>query len=61
MRGIAALMSLVGLAGKGDQGVQNPGGQMDRPVNIQFLERSVQILHTVILFRQTVKKTETLS
>lgn len=56
VRDIPALMSFVGLAGKGDQGVQNPGGQMDRPVNVQFLERSVQIFYTVILFRQKVKK-----
>lgn len=33
----------VGLAGKGDQGMQNPGGLGDRPVSYQFLERSVQL------------------
>lgn len=36
-------MSFVGLAGKGDQGLQNPGGQMDRPVNMQFLERYTEM------------------
>lgn len=36
----------IGLAGKGDQGMQNPGGQMDRPVSYHFLERSVQIVYT---------------
>ncbi len=41
--GTPALMFFVGLAGKGDQGMQNPGGQMDRPVSFHFLERSVQI------------------
>lgn len=46
VRGIPVLMFFVGLAGKGDQGMQNPGGQMDRPVSYHFLERSVQIVYT---------------
>lgn len=42
-----AYMSLVCLKGKGDQGVQNPGGQMDRPVSSQYLERLVGTFYTV--------------
>uniref|UniRef100_A0A3Q0T069 Nucleosome assembly protein 1-like 4a n=1 Tax=Amphilophus citrinellus TaxID=61819 RepID=A0A3Q0T069_AMPCI len=37
------LMLSVGLAGKGDQGMQNPGGLGDRPVSFHFLERSVML------------------
>ncbi len=40
-------MLFVCLAGKGDQGIQNPGGQVDRPVNLHFLERSVLIVYRV--------------
>lgn len=36
-------MLYAGLAGKGDQGMQNPSGQVDRPVSFHFLERSVQL------------------
>lgn len=39
-------MLLVCLKGKGDQGVQNPGGQMDRPVSSQYLERLVGNFYT---------------
>lgn len=39
VRSAPGSMCFVGLAGKGDQGMQNPGGQMDRPVNFHFLER----------------------
>uniref|UniRef100_A0A3Q4GZG2 Nucleosome assembly protein 1-like 4a n=1 Tax=Neolamprologus brichardi TaxID=32507 RepID=A0A3Q4GZG2_NEOBR len=31
-------MLYAGLAGKGDQGMQNPSGQVDRPVSFHFLE-----------------------
>lgn len=49
LKGSCTPMSMVciGLAGKGDHVMQNPGGQMDRPVNIHFLERSVHIFYTV--------------
>lgn len=46
-RGTPTIMFCIGLAGKGDHVMQNPGGQMDRPVNFHFLERSAQIVYTV--------------
>lgn len=48
--GTPALMLCVGLAGKGDNVMQNPGGQTDRPVSFHFLERSVYIVCTVFFF-----------
>lgn len=42
------LMLCIGLSGKGDHTMQNPGGQMDRPVNFHFLERSVHGVHTAL-------------
>lgn len=42
-------MFIIGLAGKGDHVLQNPGGQMDRPVNFHFLERSVLIVEAVFV------------
>lgn len=43
MANTCAFICCVGSAGKGDQGMQNPGGQMDKPVGFHFLERSVQM------------------
>lgn len=46
------LMSHVGSAGKGEQGMQNPGGQMDRPISFHFMERSVHVVYTFIWVSQ---------